>query len=77
MIDMRVISTRAVLAFKDHTGKVGTVSIPRARFDLSGQDALAAMQHMIDSGAFEHGNLEGGKVAKGAKLVQTKRGLIV
>ena len=77
MNGMQTVSVRAVLSFRDATGKVGTFSVPRAKPGVTAQEAMNAMQDMIASGALELHGLESNKSVKGAKLVQTMRKLVV
>ena len=69
---LETVSTRAVLTFGDGTVKQ-SFSIPRARLDKSGSEALASMQAIMDSGALALSNLDAVLFMEGAKIVHTTR----
>ena len=66
-------TTRAVLTFADALGRKGSFSIPRARLDKEGFEAVESMQIMLASDALELRNIGTPVQIKGAKLIHTVR----
>ena len=70
---IETVTTRAVLTFADGYGRMQSFSVPRARLDKTRPEALDSMRAILDSGALELRNLDGGMHVKGAKIVHTTR----